>query len=326
MQEYAEGWSDPADPHRHSTDPRVLARVRGLEFRARLIVEGFISGLHRSPYRGFSIEFAEHRKYTQGDDLRHLDWRMLGRTDKHYVKQYDQDTNLRMLFVLDRSASMDYRSDREGLSKREYGAALVAAMAYLALQQSDAVGLAVCDDSVRRLIRASNSPAQWKTLLHEMEAPRSASPTRLRPVLDELAETLRRRHVVVLVSDLFDEPRAILGGLRHLCHRRHEAIVFHVLDRAELEFPFSQSTRFEDLESRDTVRTEPRVVRQRYRREIGAFLDEVRRGCLSEQIDYALFQTGEPLDKALVGYLVHRAGGSRETAAPRGAHGGGPTA
>lgn len=299
--------TEQLESFRRYLDPKVLAKIHGLEFRARSVVEGFISGMHRSPFRGYSVEFAEHRKYSQGDDLRHLDWRVLGRTDKYYVKQYEQETNLQLVFLVDASESMAYRSANAPLSKRDYAACLAAALMYLVLHQADAVGLALFDAHARRIVRASNSPLQWRALVQEMEHAAMKGPTRLRRAFDEVADSLRGRHVVVVVSDLFDDPTELLTGLKHLRHRRHEALVFHVMDPAELEFPFTQPTRFEGFENLGNLVTQPRIIRQRYLHEIREFLDHLRRGCLELQIDYHLFNTLEPLDKALSAFLANRA-------------------
>jgi uncharacterized protein (DUF58 family) len=293
--------------YRRYLDPKVLARVSGLEMRARYIVEGFISGMHRSPLRGFSVEFSEHRKYSQGDDLRHLDWRVLGRTDKHYVKQYEQETNLQLMLVVDSSRSMTYRSAAAPLSKREYATSVAAAIAYLALRQADAVGLAAFDDRVTRVLRASNNPGQWKSVIRELESAAPARSTNIRRALDEIAEKLHRRHLVVVISDLLTEPGDLLTGLKHLRYRSHESIVLHVLDPAELEFPFSEPTRFEGLEAEGDILAQPRIVRQRYLTELRACLDQIRRGCIENRVDYALFSTRDPLDKALSGFLAGRA-------------------
>lgn len=293
--------------YRRYLDPQVLARIGGLEMRARLIVEGFISGMHESPLRGFSVEFSEHRKYSQGDDLRHLDWRVLGRTDKHYIKQYEQETNLQLMLVVDASESMTYRSADAPLSKREYATCVAAAIAYLALRQTDAVGLTAFDANAARVVRASNHPGQWKTVIRELESAAYSRATNIRRTLDEIAEKLTHRHLIVVISDLFDEPRDILSGLKHLRHRKHEPIVLHVMDPAELEFPFTEPTRFEGLEAAGDLVTQPRIVRQRYLHELQAHLDVVRRGCIENRVDYELFSTREPLDKALSGFLAGRA-------------------
>ncbi len=292
--------------YRRYLDPQVLARISGLEMRARMVVEGFISGMHHSPFRGFSVEFSEHRKYSQGDDLRHLDWRVLGRTDKHYVKQYEQETNLQLMLVVDSSESMSYRSPDAPLTKREYATCVAAAIAYLALRQTDAVGLAAFDAHVARVVRASNNPGQWKTVVRELEAAIPTPATNIRRALDEIAEKLRHRHLVVIISDFFDDPREILTGLKHLRHHRHEPIVLHVMDPAELDFPFSEPTRFEGLERTGQLVTQPRIIRQRYLKELQDHLDELRRGCVENRVDYQLFSTREPLDKALSGFLAGR--------------------
>jgi uncharacterized protein (DUF58 family) len=306
---------------RRLLDPAVLARITGLEFRARMVVEGFVSGMHRSPYRGFSVEFAEHRKYSQGDDLRHLDWRVLGRTDRYYVKQHSLETNLQLMLLVDASASMRYRSQNSGLSKRDYAGAVAAAMAYLALHQADAVGLAMLDSHGGRVVRASNNPAQWKALVREMEetfadngttggTPVLRGPNKqanLSAMLDHLADVLTRRHVVVVLSDLFEDVPEVLGGLARLRHRRHEVIVFHVMDHAELTLPFSQPTCFVGLEDDGLLRTHPRLIRQRYLREVRGFINRVQAGCRQRRIDHELLDTSRPLDRALAGFLAVRA-------------------
>jgi uncharacterized protein (DUF58 family) len=236
----------------------VLAKISGLEQRARLLVEGYFSGMHRSPYRGASVEFADHRQYVQGDDLRHLDWKVYARTDKNYLKEYEQETNLTCVLVVDCSESMSYRSDDAPMSKHEYATCIAAALAYLALRQQDSVGLALFDERVTKFLRPSNNPAQWKTLIRELLSATGPGKTSLRAVLDELAERLRQRSLVVVISDMFDEPRRTLKGLRHLRYRQHETIVFNVWDPAELTFPFVGPTRFEGLEGRGPLLTDPR--------------------------------------------------------------------
>jgi uncharacterized protein (DUF58 family) len=288
--------------------PRLLAGLGSLELRARMLVEGLISGMHRSPYRGFSVEFTEHRKYSQGDDLKHLDWKVYGRSDKYYVKQYEQETNLRLLLVLDASESMAYRGDARGLSKYEYAAVLAAALSYLVLQQADAVGLAAFDETPGRVLRASNRRGQYAALLQELQRPPGGRATRIRAVLDSLAEQLVHRHLIVILSDLFDRPDEALRGLHHLRHRRHELLVLHVMDHAELEFPFKSLTRFTGLEGIEPLLTEPRIIRDRYLAEVRRFIETLRRGCHELKADYELFDTSLPLDTALSGYLATRAG------------------
>ncbi len=287
-------------------DPRLLARISGLELRARMLAEGTISGIHRSPYQGFSVEFVEHRKYSQGDDLKHLDWKVYGRSDKYYVKQYEQESSLRMMLVVDASESMAYRGDPAGLSKHEYAVTIAGAMAHLVLHQADAVGLAIFDDRVQRVIPAVHKAGQFRAMCRELGVPPGARKTRIRPVLDALAEQLDRRHLVVILSDLFDDPRELLKGVRHLRHRRHEPIVMHVMDHAELEFPFARRTRFRGLEGFEPLVTEPRVVRERYLAEVRRFVEQLRAGCHELNADYVLFDTDRPLDEALATYLANR--------------------
>ena len=211
-------------------DPAVLARISGLELRARLVVEGLLAGMHHSPRRGISIEFADHRIYSQGDDLRHIDWRLFGRTDKYYIKEYEQETNLNLVLAVDCSESMNYRSTSQGLSKHEYATALGAAIAYLALRQQDSVGLALFDERITEFVRPSNNLHHWRTLVRELAGGTGPAKTSLGQVCNELAERLHHRTVIILISDLFDDAEAILRGFRHLRYRRHELIVWNLWD------------------------------------------------------------------------------------------------
>ena len=294
------------DDYAKYLDPKVLARIAALDLRARLVVEGYVSGMHRSPYRGYSVEFAEHRQYSQGDDLKHLDWKVFARTDKFYVKQYEEETNLNCLLVLDRSESMAFRSDPTGLTKHEYAVAVAASLAYLALQQQDSVGLALFDEDVGRLLSPSNNPSFWKTLVHEMEGSIGPKKTSVRAVLDDLAERFPRRSLVVLVSDLFDDPHEVLRGLKHLRYRKHDVIVFNVLDDAELTFPYARATLFDGLEGYGELLADPRALRRRYLEEVHRFTDTLRRGCRDLRIDYEILNTARPLDVALSAYLATR--------------------
>ncbi|MEE8169941.1 MAG: DUF58 domain-containing protein [Phycisphaerae bacterium] len=292
---------------KQSVTPELLANLSSFELRARMLVEGLVSGMHRSPYRGVSVEFTEHRKYSQGDDLKHLDWKVFGRSDKYYVKQYEQETNLRLLLVVDASESMAYRSSPRGLSKYEYASCLAVGLAYLVLQQNDAVGLVTFDEQPGRIVRASNRRGQYQVLQRELDRPPIGKKTRIRQVLDGLAEKLRQRHIVVVLSDLFDDPNDVLRGLRHLRHRRHEPVVLHVMDHAETEFPFTQRTRFIGMEELGPLVTEPRAIRERYLSEVRGFVEQLRRGCHDLRADYERFDTSRPLDSALTGYLATRA-------------------
>jgi uncharacterized protein (DUF58 family) len=288
-------------------DPRTLAKLQGLTVRARHIVEGFVSGLHRSPYRGFSIEFAEHREYSPGDDLRYVDWKVFGRTDKFYLKQYEDETNLLCYLVVDASESMRYRGPDSPLSKWEYAQCMAAALAWLVLQQQDAVGLAVFDRELRTFIRPSSTPQQLKQILHVLETAETDKKTATGPIFHELAERFKKRGVVVILSDLFDDTASMLAGLKHFRHRRHDVVLSHVLDAAELDFPFREQTLFKGLEQMPEVVTDPRSLRRAYLEEFQAFLTAVQKGCRANQMDYQLMRTDRPFDVALSSYLAERA-------------------
>jgi uncharacterized protein (DUF58 family) len=287
-------------------DPRTLASLEGLELRAQRIVEGYVAGLHRSPYRGFSNEFAEHREYAPGDDLRYVDWKVFGKSDRFYLKQFEEETNLICYLLLDASESMQYQGPGSEISKFAYAQTAAAALAYLVLHQRDAVGLVTFDDEVRQLIRPSSSPTQLKQLLRVMEQTAAARKTRTGPIFHDLAERLARRGIVVILSDLFDDVEAMLAGLKHFRHRRHDVILLHILDPAELDFPFQQVTMFKGLEALGEVVTEPSSLRAAYQKEIRSFIKRVRTGCRAQQIDYLTIRTDQPLDNVLTSFLSAR--------------------
>lgn len=287
-------------------NPQTLSKLHGLELRARAIVEGYVSGVHRSPYHGFSIEFAEHREYSPGDDLRYVDWKVFGKTDKFYLKQYEEETNLVSYLLLDTSESMRYRGSGSPLSKLEYAQSAAAALAYLILQQQDSVGLATFDSEIRSLIRPSSNPSHLNQLLHVMDNCEPQRKTRTGPIFHDLAERLKRRGLVIVLSDLFDDVPSMLAGLKHFRHRRYDVVVFHVLDAAELEFPFSQTTMFRGLEQMPDVLTDPRALRKAYLEEFGRFQAEVRKGCRARRIDYVLLRTDHSLEIVLSSYLASR--------------------
>jgi uncharacterized protein (DUF58 family) len=293
-------------------DPLALAKVRGLELQARLIVEGYLSGLHKSPYHGFSVEFAEHREYVPGDDLKHLDWKVYGRTGRFYLKQYEEETNLACWLLVDASESMRYGSGPTGadgaplLSKYDYASMAAAALTYLVLHQQDSAGLVTYDSAVRHMLRPSGQPSHFKQVVNVLNRGPGRGRTSLAPVLHDLAERVPRRGILMLFSDLFDEPADVLTGLQHLRHKRHEVVVFHVLDRAELEFPFREATLFRGLEQSPELLTDPRSLREGYLEQVGRFVDELRLGCRSLNIDYVQLPTDKPLGVALSAYLAHR--------------------
>jgi uncharacterized protein (DUF58 family) len=294
------------DDYQKFLNPQTLARLKGLELRARTIVEGYVAGVHKSPYHGFSVEFAEHREYVPGDDLRYVDWKVFGKSDKFYLKQYEQETNLISYLVLDSSESMRYQGPQAAMSKLEYAQCVAASLAYLVLQQQDSVGLATFDTELRALVRPSSNPSHMKQLLHVMSESVPQKKTAMGAIFHDLAERLKKRGVVIVLSDLFDRVPEIVTGLKHFRHRRHEVIVFHVLDPAELEFPFQQTTLFKGLEALPEVLAEPRTLRKAYLHEFGRFLHAVRQGCREQQIDYVQLRTDQSLDVALSAYLASR--------------------
>jgi len=296
----------PAESSPKFFDPQVLARLEGLALRARRIVEGYISGMHRSPFHGFSIEFAEHREYAPGDDLRYLDWKVFGRTDKFYLKQFEDETNLVCTLLLDTSESMAYQGPGAAMSKLQYAQCAAAALAYLVLQQQDAVGLATFDHEIRSLIRPSSNPSHFQDLLRVLEEAAARQKTATGPIFHDLAERLKKRGIVVVLSDLFDRVDSLVTGLKHFRHRRHEVIVFHVLDPAELEFPFQRTTLFRGLEQLPEVLVEPHAVRKAYLRQFQEYQRRIQEACRTHQIDYVLMRTDRPLDLVLSSYLASR--------------------
>jgi uncharacterized protein (DUF58 family) len=285
-------------------DPLALAKVGSLELQARLIVEGYLSGMHKSPYHGFSVEFAQHREYVPGDDIKHVDWKVYGRTGRFFLKQYEEETNLVCWLLLDTSESMRYGSGP--VTKYDYACMSAAALAYLTLHQQDSVGFVTFDNQVRNFLRPSSQPSHLKEIVTRMNRGRPREKTSLAPIFHDLAERLNRRAIVVLLSDLFDEPADVLAGLQHLRYKRHEVVVMHVLDRAELEFPFQEATLFRGLEEFPELLTDPRSLRQGYLEQLSTFLTEVQRGCRSQNIDYVQLPTDADLGVALSAYLAHR--------------------
>jgi uncharacterized protein (DUF58 family) len=291
------------DPHRY-LDPLALAKVGSLELQARLIVEGYLSGMHKSPYHGFSVEFAQHREYVPGDDIKHVDWKVYGRTGRFYLKQYEEETNLVLWLLLDVSESMRYGSGP--VSKYDYACMCSAALAYLTLHQQDSVGLVTFDNQVRSFLKPSSQPSHLKEMVTVMNRGTPRDKTRLAPIFHDLAERLNRRAIIVLLSDLFDEPADVLAGLQHLRYKRHEVVVLHVMDGAELDFPFQESTLFRGLEQGGDLLTDPRALRAGYLEQVEGFVSQLRRGCRNQNIDYVPLRTDRDLGVALSSYLAHR--------------------
>jgi uncharacterized protein (DUF58 family) len=287
-------------------DPVTLSKLSTLLLRARYVVEGLISGLHTSPYKGFSVEFSEHRQYAPGDEIRHIDWKAYGKFDRYYIKEYEEETNLRCYLLVDASASMDYRSD--SVSKFDYACYLAAALAYVMLNQQDLVGLITFADGIRQQLPPRSSPGHLHAVIDSLEHTAPGGDTNLGRTLHHIASQLKRRGLVIVLSDLLDEPAEVMQGLRHLRYHRHEVLVFHILDHDEIAFPFTQLTQFEDLEEDLRVVTDPRAIAVDYRAQIQQFIKDYETLCRRRAIDYTLFSTRTPLDKGLLKYLARRGG------------------
>ena len=292
------------DDKRKYLQPEMAAMLNNMALRARLVVEGYIIGQHKSPYHGFSVEFAEHRAYGPGDEIRHIDWKLYGKTNRYYVKRYEEETNLRAHLILDTSRSMMYSSGK--ISKLEYSSTLMAALAYLMMNQQDGVGLVLFDEKINQFIPPRSNPSHLNTLLTQLGTVKSGLDTKIEPVLHEMAERIKKRGLVILISDLFDNPENILTGLKHFRHNKQEVIVFHILDRQEMEFNFNNRTRFKDMESGEEITTEPWHIRKAYAKSIKNIQDDYQKKCREHLVDYVPLFTDQSLDTALTEYIRKR--------------------
>jgi len=286
-------------------EPDRIGKLRNLNLLTRRAVEGFISGLHRSPHRGFSVEFAEHREYSPGDDLRHLDWVAWGRSDRYYIKQYEQETNLRATILLDVSGSMNYRY-ATGLTKFQYGCFLAACLSYLMCRQQDAVGMIAFDTKIRWNLMPGSTPAHLDRIFRRLEDTAPGDRTAVAATFHELARTIAKRGLVIVISDLYDDQSEIIKALQHFVFKKHQIIVFHMMDPAELEFPFKKIHSFVDMETNERLQVDPRYVKQAYLTEIRAFIDRYRKECSDRNIEYVVTPTDTPYDRMLLNYLNRR--------------------
>jgi uncharacterized protein (DUF58 family) len=293
------------EDYRKYLDPAIVSRLAGMELKARLVVEGFIVGMHKSPYHGFSVEFAEHRQYMPGDDIRHVDWKVYGKSDRFYIKQFEEETNLRAYILLDASASMGYKSD--GISKLEYGSYLAAALSYLMLRQQDSPGLLVYDEKIRSYIPPHGTRSHINNILRELSNIVPSEKTDAGSSFHELADRIKRRGLIIIISDLFDDPQKMLMGLKHFRHRKHEVIVFQILDPFERNFSYKSEARFRDMETGQMLLTNPHQIRHEYIERLNEYVETFSRACRDSLIDYHLLDTSVPFDKALFGYLAKRA-------------------
>lgn len=295
----------PSGPTPLPLDPHSLERFGRLELLARLVVEGIISGLHKSPFKGFSVEFAEHRQYGPGDEIRHIDWRAFGKTDRYYVKEFEEETNLKAYLVVDTSGSMGFKG--RTVSKFEYARQLAAALAYLMISQRDAVGLITFDSAVRSMIPALSAPSHFSILCKALSDASVGGETPLSGILHSLAERIRRRGLVIILSDGFDKLDALTNALRHLRHRRHEVLFFHVLAPEEEEFPFRRPARFRNLERLDQrLLIDPAAMRKAYLENFNKFCAGLREQTQAMGADYHKASTAAPLDRTILDYLATR--------------------
>lgn len=284
--------------------PETVAKLDNMALRARLVVEGYIIGQHKSPYHGFSVEFAEHRAYGPGDEIRHIDWKLYGKTDRYYVKQYEEETNLKAYILLDTSRSMKYTSGK--VTKLDYASYLSAALSYLMLNQRDGTGLILFDEKIQMYIPPRSTSSHLNTLLKHLEKPKLGSDTEIGSVLHEMAERIKKRGLIILISDLMDNQESVLSGLKHFRHNKQEVILFHILDRKELEFDFNARTRFKDMENASLLTTEPWQIKSGYKKRIQLLQNEYKKQCRKQLIDYVPLFTDQSLDIALNSYLNKR--------------------
>jgi uncharacterized protein (DUF58 family) len=292
------------DDPRRFLHPATIAKISRLDLRARHVVEGFISGMHRSPFFGHSVEFVQHREYVHGDDIRDLDWKVWSKTDRYYIKQYEEDTNLRSHLVVDVSESMHY--GRGALNKYEYACTIAACLAHLLLRQQDSVGCITFDADVRQVVPVRSQQTHIDAILQAMHVSKPREKTDIEKILRRVAESIHGRGMIVLVSDLLIDREPLFRGLEMLCHRRHDILLFHVLDEDEMNFPFAGTTRFEGMEELPDLLCDPRALREGYIEALEEYMVEVRRGCTRLGVDYALVRTGDYLDAVLSKFLHHR--------------------
>lgn len=284
--------------------PETVALLNSMSLRARLVVEGYIIGHHRSPYHGFSVEFAEHRSYGPGDEIKHIDWKLFGKTDRLYVKRYEEETNLRAHIILDTSKSMLYSSAE--VSKLSYANSLAASLSYLMINQQDAVGIAKFSDKIDTFIPPKARPSHLNLILSQLDDRDSGNDTQVGKVLHELADRIKKRGMVILISDLLDKPENIMKGLKHFRHQNQEVIVFHIQDRKESEFDFDTRTKFFDMETGEEIVTEPWHIRSNYNELVSKLESNYKSNCRENLIDYVPLFTDQSLDIGITEYLIKR--------------------
>ena len=282
----------------------IINKIDSLALRAKLVVEGFLAGLHKSPYHGFSVEFAEHRPYEYGDDVKYIDWKLWAKTDKLFIKQFEEETNLKCYILLDRSKSMKYASDK--LSKFEYSKSLAASLAYLMIKQQDAVGLSTFDNKINLTMPPKTKPSHFNLIAQTLHNAKTGNTTKVSNVLHVLAQSIKKRGLIILISDLVDSHEDIMNGLKHFRYKGHEVIVFHILDPKEIDLNFNESVKFIDLESDESITTDPRQVKAAYQKEIKDLVASYKNQCRKNKIDFINISTSDSLENSLINYLIKR--------------------
>jgi uncharacterized protein (DUF58 family) len=295
----------PIRDFKNYLDPSFISKLNSLELKARLVVEGFMVGLHKSPYHGFSVEFSEHRAYMQGDNLKDVDWKVFAKTEKYFIKQYEEETNLRSYVFLDTSNSMAYNS-ASNISKLDYSITLAAALSYLMIHQQDAVGLTLYSERINKFLPPKSSRAYLQVILKNLVNVQASEKTNTAESLSEGAEKLKRKGLVVIISDFFDDINSVLKALKHFSYKKNEVIVFQILDPMEKTFSFGKDAIFKDLETGDEITTQPYQIQKAYREAMKEFTNRIKTECLNSNIDYNLIETSDPYDKALLRYIQKR--------------------
>jgi uncharacterized protein (DUF58 family) len=291
--------------YRKYLEPTAAAQLNGIDLKAKMVVEGFITGLHKSPYHGFSVEFAEHRPYRAGDEVKNIDWKVYGRSNRYYVKQYEEETNLRSTILVDISASMAFASEGH-IPKVEYASYLAASLSYLMMKQRDSVGLALYDNEVRTYLPSKSKPSYLNLILKELEAVQPTGETETAKALDKLADQIKRRGLIIIISDFFDDVDSISSALKHFRHKENEVIVFQLLDPRELDFDFGRAAKFVDLETGEEMATNSHQLKDAYQQKMKEFTKQIRDVCHSQKVDYNLVVTSDPFDKAMREFLSKR--------------------
>ena len=285
-------------------NPAVLSSIDNMALRAKLVVEGYLVGKHKSPYHGFSVEFAAHRTYGQGAEIKHIDWKLYGKTDRHYVKRFEEETNLRSYILLDTSKSMNYRS--KNITKLKYGESLTAGLTHLMINQKDAVGLILFDNAIRKYISPKTSKSHKNIIFNSLSKCKAGENTNIQLILDSMAERIKKSGLVILISDLLDDPKNVMKGLNHFRHNKQEVIVFHLLDKQEFNFTFNERTKFSDMETGETITTDPWHIQSSYQDKIKLFINKFKRECGNQKIDYVPIFTDQNFDLALSEYIRKR--------------------